>query len=760
MGPYRVSKRTFLMSIGALAAWRASPVRASLAAAGRTPLPARLEALLGRMTLAEKAGQLTIRPAVSTSAALNAVNPVRPRGFDAQIADIRAGRLMGVFNHKGAETARQLQTTAIQETRLRIPLMFGADVLHGYQTVFPVPLGEAASFDPSLAERTARAAAAEMSATGIDWTFAPMVDISRDARWGRGVEGSGEDVLLSNQMAAARVKGFQGRSLRDADAVLACPKHFAGYGASEGGLDYNTVDISERTMREVYLPPFKAAFAAGALSTMTSFNEVSGTPATADPWLLDQVLRDEWGFDGIVITDSASDEDLIAHGFAADAREAAKLAFLAGVDVSMTSGLFIGHLPGLVESGEVPISRVDQAVRRVLALKEKLGLFEDPFRRIDPPREAARMRTPAHLALAREAARRSIVMLKNDNDLLPLPRIGRKIAVIGPFADAHSLNGPWAVYAGLKGSVGLATGLRAAVSDASLITVELGSDVERPLEGGIDRAVIAARAADVVILAVGESTGMSGESQSRAQIVLPPAQQALATAVAATGKPIVVVLKNGRALALEGSVLNAPAILVTWFLGSEGGHAIAEILFGVEGPSGRLPVSFPANPGQTPYYYSQKSSGKPNPPGKLQPFKTHYRDVPQRAAFPFGHGLTYGRISYADMSVAPNSISQTGRVTISATIFNQGSREAVEVAQLYVQDVTASVTRPVRELKAYQRVTLAAGESKKVTFSLSAADLSFLGRDLKPRSDAGLFRVWIAPSAESEGVGGEFRLLD
>lgn len=756
----RISRRALLLSAGALAAWQASPVRALMQSAEREgALPPRVDALLGRMTPEEKAGQLTLMPAAwdANAATFNPSQP--PTSFRAQLAQIRAGQLTGVFNGSGSTWVREAQIAAVKESRLGIPLIFAADVIHGFRTVFPVPLAEAASFDPLLAERTARVAAIEAAAAGIDWTFAPMVDIARDARWGRAVEGAGEDVLLGIHMAAARVKGFQGTSLSNDDAVLACAKHFAAYGAAEAGLDYNTVDVSEHTLREIYFPPFEAAFAAGALSTMAAFNELSGIPATANPWLLDQVLRREWRFGGLVVTDYTGDEELIAHGFAADERDAARLAILAGVDMSMTSGLFLKHLPDLVTKGEVPMARLDEAVRRVLAIKVKLGLFDDPFRRIDARREKARTRTQTHLALAREAARRSIVMLKNEGNLLPLPRSGKRIALIGPFAEGKlDLLGPWSIFGRAVDAVDLATGMRAAVEEASQVTVKQGCLIEKPLAGGIEEAVAAARAADIVVLAVGEGQKMSGEAESRTEITLPDAQRALAEAVAEVGKPMVVLLKNGRALSLDGAVLAAPAILVTWFLGSEGGPAIADVLFGVEGPSGRLPVSFPHASGQTPYYYSHKPTGRPNRSAEIEAYKTRYRDMLHTAQFAFGHGLTYGEIEYSNLELNSTAMDWNGALTVRATVSNRGSLAAVEVAQLYIRDVTASITRPVRELKAYQRVSVAPGESKQVTFTLTRRDLMFIGRNLRPTVEAGEFYVWVAPSAEADGVSGRFVL--
>lgn len=753
------SRRAVMLGAATTAAWLASPARALLqqAPAG---LPPAVESLLARMTVEEKAGQLTLNAAAWSGGAAVSLNPAgASANFDGQLAEVRAGRLTGVFNGNGAEMARRMQTVAMRESRLKIPLIFAADVIHGFRTVFPMPIAEAGSFDPDLAERTARVAAVEAAAAGIDWTFAPMVDIGRDQRWGRVVEGAGEDVLLGRAMAEARVRGFQGtRGLKADDAVMACAKHFAAYGAAEAGLDYNTVDVSERTLREVYFPPFQAAFDAGALSTMASFNELSGIPATGNKWLLDTVLRGEWHFGGLVVSDYTGDEEMIAHGFAADAREATKLAFLAGCDMSMQSSFYIKHLPGLVTSGEVPMARLDQAVRRVLAVKVALGLFDDPFRRISTAREKTRVRTPANLRVAREAGRRSIVLLKNEGGLLPLPRSGKRIALIGPFASGQQdLVGPWNVYGTDAEAVDLATGVRAAVSDASLVTTVPGSGVDEPLAGGIDAAVAAARAADVVVLCIGESQRFSGEAQSRTAIVVPAPQQALAEAVAATGKPIVVALRHGRALALEGAVLNAPAILATWFLGSQSGPATADILFGVESPSARLPVSFPHASGQQPYHYDHKPSGRPNPPGPLQPYKTHFREGPNAALFPFGHGLTYGDIAYSALDL-PAALAWDGALTVRATVTNRGKVAATEVVQLYIRDVAASITRPVRQLKGFRRVTLAPGASERVTFTLRRADLQFIGVDLKPVVEPGRFDLWFAPSAEAPGVSGSFTL--
>ncbi|TFI57821.1 beta-glucosidase [Sphingomonas parva] len=755
----KISRRAALLGAGAVAAWVSSPARALLNAAATLPVPALVDGLVGRMTVEEKAGQLTLLPSAWGGGIATQLNPpTQGSNWEEQLDEVRRMQLTGVFNGNGAEMARRMQTVAMTESRLKIPLIFAADIIHGHRTIFPVGVGEAASFDLDLMERTARMASYEAAASGVDWTFAPMVDIARDQRWGRTMEGAGEDVLLGELIAAARVKGFQGKDLKANDAMMACVKHFAAYGAAEAGLDYNTVDMSERTLREVYLPPYKAGFDAGALSGMASFNEISGIPATGNPWLLQQILRKEWGFDGFIVSDYTGDEEMIAHGFAKDAREATKLAFLAGVDMSMTSGFYRKHLPDLVNSGEVPMARLDASVRKVLAVKAALGLFEDPFRRIDAKREKARARTKPATALSREAGRKSIVLLKNEGDLLPLPKSGKKIAIIGPFAAGqHDLVGPWVIYGSDKEAVDLATGVRNAVGNGHQITIVEGSGVEQALPGGIEAAVAAARDADVVLLAIGESQGMSGEAQSRAEIVVPAPQQALAEAVAKVGKPTVVVLKNGRALALQGAVADAQAILVTWFLGTESGNAIADILFGAHGPSGRLPCTFPRSPGQQPFYYAHKPTGRPDPDNKLAEYKAHYRGIPHTALYPFGHGLTYGKIEYSDLSV-PATMGWNGDLIVTARVSNRGSRAAEELVQLYIRDRAASVTRPVREMKAFRKVALAPGASETVRFRLTREQLQFYGVENKPTVEPGQFDVWVAPSAEAEGVHTTFEL--
>ena len=755
----RLSRRGFLAAAGGATLLARTPLGWALGPAA-VATPAFVDALIAKMTVEEKAGQLTLMgTAVFGDAAAAAINPQVVASQEGQLEAARAGQLTGIFNGSQVDWHKRLQDAALQ-SRLKIPMLFAADVIHGFRTVFPVPLGETASFEPDLAERTARAAAVEATACGLDWTFAPMVDVARDARWGRGVEGAGEDVLLGKRFAAARVRGFQGTGrLSDPTAMLACPKHFAAYGAGEAGLDYNTVDVSERTLREVYFPPFQAGFDAGALSTMAAFNELSGIPATGNAWLMSEVLRGEWNFRGLVVSDYTGDMEMIAHGYAADEKEAVRLAILAGVDMSMQSGLYMKHLPALVAEGAVPIAKVDESVRRVLTIKALLGLFDDPYRRIKVVSEAAqarRERIPAHTALARDSARRSVVLLKNDNAVLPLDK-SRKIALIGPFASGqHDLVGPWTIFGKDADAVDLATGLRNAKAQ---VTVVEGSDIEKPLPGGIEAAVAAANAADVVVLALGEPTNFSGEAQSRTDVVVPEAQQALAEAVAKTGKPMVVVLRNGRALALEGAVLEADAIVVAWFLGTETGNALADVLFGGYSPSGRLPVSFPQASGQSPYYYAHKNTGRPNPsPEKLDEYKARFRDMLNVSRFPFGHGLTYGKAEYAALDVGGGKLPAGGTLAVSARVRNAGKVAIEEVVQLYIRDRAASVTRPVRELKDFRKVALKPGEEKTVRFTLRREDLLFVGADERWTVEPGTFDVWVAPSAEADGVSGTFEL--
>ncbi|HEX7876466.1 MAG TPA: beta-glucosidase BglX [Sphingobium sp.] len=717
---------------------------------------ARVDRLIARMTIEEKAGQMTCL--TDSFRPYNPPNPQVGIQDEKRLAEeIRKGRVGCLFNGIGVAGARRAQEIAVKESRLGIPLLLAGDVIHGLKTIFPVPLAEAASFDPALAERTARAMAQEASAAGLHLTFAPMVDVARDQRWGRVVEGAGEDVTLGALFAAARVRGFQGRDLRRDDSLLACPKHFAAYGAVAAGLEYGSVDISDETLRETHLPPFGSAFAAGALTTMAAFSEINGVPATADRELLTDLLRGEMKFRGFVFSDYTADEELIAHGFAEDERDAARLAVLAGVDMSMQSGLYIRHIPDLVKSGAVPMETVDVAVRRILYVKTAIGLLDNPFRSISEEAEKSRIATPAHRALAREAAARSVVLLQNSGVLPIDPAKGQKIALIGPFGeDRANVYGPWAFYGDKGKGVDIAAGLRAAMPDSALLTVIKGCEILGPIDGGVAQAVEAAKAADIVLLALGESQDMSGEAQSRTAIEIPAAQQALADAVAATGKPVVVLLRHGRALALHGGVASAQAILATWFLGSESGHAIADILFGRADPSAKLPVSFPWESGQEPFFYDRKSTGRPVIDNRTE-YRARYTTTDNSARFPFGHGLSYTKFVLDNLKLSDAALRWDRAIEVTARLTNRGDRRGSEVVQLYLRDRVASRTRPIRELKRIERVTLVPGESRTVRFSLSRGDVQFVGAGNRVIAEPGLFDLWLGQSSDG-GLHTQFTL--
>ncbi len=722
------------------------------------PSSPRIESLIARMTVEEKVGQLGVFADMVRPFAPD-VNPeANARNAEQTLEQVRGGHVGVLFNGVGAVPGREIQRVAVEETRLGIPLLFAADVIHGMRTVFPIPLAEAASFEPQLAYRTARATAVEATAAGIHWTFAPMVDIARDQRWGRVAEGAGEDVVLGCAFAAARVRGFQGEDLAAADALLATPKHFAAYGAVAAGMEYNSVDISGQTLRDVHLPPFKAAFDAGAITVMSSFNDINGVPASANRWLLTDLLRGEWQFPGLVVSDYTADMELIAHGYAADARDATLKAFTAGLDQSMQSGFYADHLPALVADGQVPMAMLDDAVRRVLWTKEAIGLFDQPYRSLDPLREADASRDAEHAALARDAARRSIVLLKNDGPLLPLRKHGQKIALIGPFArDTANVEGPWTLFGDPDRRVSLEAGLRAAMGEGAELAVVDGSGFETAIDAGIEAAVAAARAADVVLLAIGEPQRFSGEAQSRVRIDVPAAQQALAEAVAATGTPVVVLLRNGRALALEGAVREAQAILVTWFLGSQNGHAIADVVFGDYNPSARLPVSFPMAPGQQPFFYNHPRTGRPELPD-MKEFKARWREIPNAALYPFGHGLGYSTFAYGTPRLSTPSLAWDQALTVAVTVANTGKRAGEEVVQLYVHDRVASRVRPVRELKNFQKILLEPGQSAEVEFTLDRHALAFTGVDGVFAAEPGLFDVWVTSSCTA-GEAVQFELL-
>jgi beta-glucosidase len=724
-------------------------------AAPAAEIERRVEALLAQMTLEEKVGQLN-----QYSSALDLTGPAPAAGGNAErFALLQKGWVGSLLNVTGAESTRKAQRLAVESSRLHIPLLFGYDVIHGYRTMFPVPLGEAASWDLSLIERSARVAATEAAAAGLHWTFAPMVDICRDARWGRVMEGAGEDPFLGAQVAAARVRGFQGRDLSAPDAVAACVKHFAGYGLAEAGRDYNTVDISEPTLRNVVLPPFKAAVEAGAASVMNSFNEIGGVPSTASAHLQRDILKGEWRFDGMVVSDWGSIGELVPHGVAEGLAAAARLALTAGSDMDMESEAYVRHLAALVRAGTVDARLVDDAARRVLRLKFRLGLFDDPYRHSDLEREKRTVGSAESHAAAREVARASIVLLKNDGALLPLARTARAIAVIGPLAaDKDSPLGSWRAQAQTGSAVSLLEGIQAAVGPGTRVTHVEGVRLvtgERSMarelafdttdRSGIPAAVEAARAAEVVVIALGEDAYQTGEGRSQADVRLKGLQEELLRAVLEANPKVVLVLMNGRPLALAGVPEQAPAIVEAWHLGSEAGHAIADVLFGGVNPSGKLPISFPRVTGQLPLYYNHKSTGRPSPSGMV--FWSHYTDASNEALFPFGFGLSYTTFTYSPPRLDRTELARDGALRVSVTLTNSGMRAGAEVVQLYVRDLVGSLTRPVKELKGFQKVLLRPGESREVTFTLRPADLAFYTATGRWEAEPGAFTVFVGGSS-------------
>jgi len=729
--------------------------------------PAFVADLLRQMTLEEKVGQLR----------LISIGPEMPA---AQLAEeIAAGRVGGTFNSVNHKEQRPLQEAAVNRSRLKIPMLFAYDVLHGHRTSFPIGLGLASSWDMEAVRLTARTAAVEAAADGVDVTFAPTVDISRDPRWGRTSEGFGEDPYLVSQIARAMVQGFQNGTpagkVLGRDSIMASVKHFALYGAVEGGRDYNIVDMSPMRMYNDYLPPYKAAIDAGAGGVMIALNTVNGQPATSNTWLLQDLLRKDWGFRGVTFSDHGAITELMRHGVARDEREAAKLAIKAGVDMSMADQVYLKELPGLVKSGEVPMKTLDNAVREVLGAKYDMGLFHDPFLRIgkaedDPPDLKADSRL--HRAPARDVARRSMVLLENRNRTLPIAK-GATVALVGPLADAPiDMMGVWSGQAVWKQSVTLRTGMEKALEGQGRLLYARGANVtedkaiveylnflnwdepevvqdKRAPQEMIDEAVATAKQADVVVAAVGESRGMSHESSSRTRLDLPESQQALLKALKATGKPLVLVLMNGRPLTLNWEKANADAMLETWFAGTEGGHAIADVLFGDANPSGKLPISLPRSVGQIPTYYNHPRLGRPFTPGKPGNYTSQYFDEPQGALYPFGHGLSYTDFSLSDVTLSSARMPRGGKVEASVTVANTGDRAGETVVQLYIQDVAASVVRPVKELKDFRKLMLQPGEKKEVRFTIGEDKLAFYNAKLQYLAEPGEFKVQIGLDSQN-----------
>ncbi len=692
--------------------------------------------LLAQMTLDEKIGQLN-QPMIQDAADLDL---------------LRQGRAGSVINAAGAlagqepsgpaspEVYNLLQGAAL-EARLRIPLLFGRDVIHGLRTVLPIPLAQAASFDPALVEEGAALAACEARATGTHWTFAPMLDIARDPRWGRIAEGFGEDPFLASRMAGAAVRGFQGPDLGRLDKVVACAKHYVGYGTAVGGRDYENGELSEATLRDVYLPPFKAAVDAGVGTVMSAFIDLNGVPASANRRLLTGVLREEWGFGGFVVSDWDAVAELVSHGVAEDRGHAAALALRAGVDMDMVSGTYGETLAQNLQQGRITLAEIDEAVRRVLRIKVRAGLFEQPF--ADPERAAREVLTLDARALARRMARASLVLLKNEAGLLPLDGF-RRILIAGPFAHARSeLFGTWTMDGRAEDALPLDEAFRRIAPDG----------VEVWAAPAPDQALAYAPFADVIVLVVGEHPARSGENANVSDLGLPPGQSAWVTALANLGKPLVMVVFAGRPLAITREVAQAQAVVYAWHPGLEGAAALAEVLFGLEAPAGRLPVTVPRATGQVPIYYNHKPSGRPLSPDGL--FRTRYVDLPSAPLYPFGYGLTYTRFTYENLRVSAPRLRDT--LTVSADITNAGPRPGTEVVQLYVRDLVGSLTRPVRELKGFRRVTLGPGETRRVSFTLCEHDLAFTRGDGTFGVEPGRFRVWIAPHSAA-GLEGEFEL--
>lgn len=705
----------------------------------------RIDRLLAAMTLEEKLGQLNMVASYRT---------VTGPGERQQIEEgIRSGRIGNVLNLWGAHEVHALQRLAVEGSRLRIPLLLGLDVIHGHRTVFPVPLAEACLFDPDTWEDTARAAAAEAARDGIALTFAPMVDIARDPRWGRIVESPGEDPWVAAEFAAAKTRGFQGDDLSDASSLAATAKHLCAYGAATAGREYASGEVSERTLHEVYLPPFAAAAAAGTAAMMPAFTDVAGIPMTANARLLRGWLRAKLAFKGVLISDYNAISELCNHGVAGNPAEAAALALRAGIDIDLASGAYLEGLPEALRRGLITVGEVDESVRRVLTLKERLGLFDGPYQR----GAAVQHHTDAR-ALAREVARRAVVLLSHRGQLLPLAPETRHLALVGPLADAAGdMLGPWAAAGESRDSVSILEGLKAALPRCRIDTLG-GVDVSAPGTRDIPDAIERCRAAQLVILCVGESASMSGEAASRADLGLPGSQRALAEAVLGLGKPVVVLLSSGRPLALPWLFERADAVLATWFLGNEAGHAIADVLTGKFNPAGKLPVTWPRHGGQVPIFYGQRPSGRPSKAGER--FSSSYLDVPATPQFPFGHGLSYARFTLADLRCAPRSVRPGESLEVSVAVHNGSSIDGECTLFLFLRDVLASIARPVLELRGVRKIVLAGGEHGRVVWQLPAESLAFMGPDLAPVLEAGWFDVHVGESADPAGfLSGSFELV-
>lgn len=701
--------------------------------------------LMAKMTLDEKIGQLTLLTSNWESTG--------PTMRDSYKEDIRKGRVGAIFNAYTAKYTTELQRLAVEGTRLKIPLLFGYDVIHGHRTIFPISLGEAASWDLQAIEKAARISAIEASAEGIHWTFSPMVDIARDPRWGRISEGAGEDVYLGSLIAKARVRGYQGGDLSRPDTILATAKHFAAYGAAQAGRDYHTVDISERTMRDIYLPPFQAAADAGAATFMTSFNEYDGVPASGSRYLLTDVLREKWGFKGFVVTDYTSINEMVPHSYAKDLKQAGEQAVNAGVDMDMQGAVFMENLAKSVAEGKVDTARIDAAVKAILEMKYRLGLFDDPYRYADEAREKATIYKPEFLEAARDVARKSIVLLKNKDNALPLAATAKSIAVIGPLGNSkEDMIGSWSAAGDRRTRpITLLEGMQAGAPKGATIAYAKGASYNFDDAGktdGFAEALALAAKSDVIIAAMGEHWNMTGEAASRTSLDLPGNQQALLEELKKTGKPVILVLMSGRPNSIEWADTNVDAIVQAWYPGTMGGHAVADVLYGRYNPSGKLPVTFPRNVGQVPIHYDMKNTGRPielGAPGAK--YVSRYLNTPNTPLYPFGYGLSYTSFTYSPVTLDKASIRPGEPLTASVTVTNSGARDGEEVVQLYIRDLVGSVTRPVKELKGFEKVMLKKGEKRTVRFTLTDADLAFTRQDMSWGSEPGQYKLWVGPSS-------------
>ena len=714
-----------------------------------------IDALMKKMTLEEKIGQLNLPGAGDITTGQASSSGIAQK--------IEQGKVGGLFNIKSVAKIKEVQQLAVNKSRLKIPLLFGMDVIHGYETVFPIPLGMSCIWDMKLVERSARIAAQEASADGINWTFSPMVDISRDPRWGRISEGSGEDAYLGSQIAKAMVKGYQGTDLSKNNTIMSCVKHYALYGAAEAGRDYNTTDMSRPRMFNEYLPPYKAAVDAGVGSVMASFNEIDGVPATANKWLLTDVLRKQWGFKGFVVTDYTGINEMVDHGIG-DLQTVSARALMAGIDMDMVGEGILTTIQKSLKEGKATVAQIDAACRRILEAKYKLGLFDDPFRYCDENRAKTEIFTDGNRKEARAIAAESFVLLKNNGNVLPLKKSGT-IAVIGPLADAtENMTGTWSVAAVFSKSISVLKGMQEVAGSNAKILYAKGSNLDedslieqratmfgkslrrdnRQPSEILQEAISVANQADVIVAALGEAAEMSGEASSRTSIEIPGIQRELLKALLNTGKPVVLVLFTGRPLALTWEQQHVPAIINVWFGGSEAGHAIADVLYGDVNPSGKLSTTFPQNIGQVPIFYNHKNTGRPLPEGKwFQKFRSNYLDVSNDPLYPFGYGLSYTNFSYSDITLSSSSMKPGQKISASVTVTNNGSRDGKEVVQLYIRDIVGTSTRPVKELKGFQKIELKAGASKTVSFDITVNDLKYYNYELKYVAEPGDFKIFI-----------------